>query len=105
VLAHVLDENGDRIGESFRGSLIDFSQLGVSFDIHCSRLETAQALLGKTLDLECEFAAGASGNLHTFKGTIVKVGVLMHNDYSIHVRLLMEISPQEFKKYLKTLQA
>lgn len=104
VLAHVLDDEGGRIGESIRGSLIDFSQLGVSFDIHCSRLETAQALLGRNLELECEFAEGGSGNIHIFKGTIVKVGILMHNDYSIHVRLLAEIPSQEFKKYLKTLQ-
>jgi hypothetical protein len=104
VIGHVLDEHGGRAAESIRGSLIDISQLGVSFDIHCSRLETAQALLGRNLDLECEFAESASGNVQIFKGTIVKVGILMHNDYSIHVRLQTEIPSPAFKQYLRTLQ-
>lgn len=104
LIAHILADHGGRSGESIRGSLIDLSRVGMSFDIHCSRLETAQALLGRSLDLECGFAAGGSGKVHIFQGTIVKVGILMHNDYSIHVQLHPEVPPEEFKQHLKSLQ-
>lgn len=102
VAAYVSAEEGGMAGESFRGSLVDLSQNGASFEIHCSRAETAQVLLGRPLTLELlpaeEGAAG--GSAVVLQGTIVKVGALMHNDYTIHVRLHAELPRQEMEKFV-----
>lgn len=102
VLAHVLSEDGSRTGESVRGSLIDLSRNGISFDIHCAKSETAEALLGSMLDLELNFVGAGDGRAAKLIGNVVKVGVLLHNDYIINIQLQSVLSPQEFERYVMT---
>ncbi len=101
VTAYILGEEGARSGESYRGSLMDFSQNGGCFGIHCSRLETAQGLLGKRLELEFEVAEGGGGAMPKLQAMIVKLGILLYNDYSVHVRMDRELSPEDLKRYLQ----
>jgi CRP-like cAMP-binding protein len=96
-----LGADGGRTGEYIRGSLIDISRNGVSFDIHSSRAENAHSLLGKRLDVEMDFTgAEVTGPLKS-GGTIVKVGALLHNDYSIHVKLRSVLSGEELRMYVQ----
>ncbi len=100
VTAYLLGEDGGRSGESYRGLLVDLSQNGACFEIHCSRAETAQALLGRSLDLDFAQEKEAAGSGMIRQGTIVKVGTLLHNDFTIHVRLHTELSRQELASHL-----
>ncbi len=96
-----LGEGGARTGEYIRGSLIDISRNGVSFDIHSSRAENALELLGKNIDIEMDVTgAEITGPLKS-SGTIVKVGALFHNDYSIHVRLHSMFSGEELRMHVQ----
>jgi CRP-like cAMP-binding protein len=96
-----LGADGARTGEYLRGSLIDISRNGVSFDIHSSKAQNAQALLGKKLDIEMDFTgAEITGPLKN-GGTIVKVGALLHNDYSVHVRLRTVLSREDLRTYVQ----
>jgi len=100
LTAYVLGEDGGRSRESFRGTILDLSRSGTCFEIHCPRAETAQALLGRIIDLELEPEGQASGGRMILQGIIVKVGILMHNDFTIHVRLHSELSSTEMAKHL-----
>ena len=99
LIAYVLGEDGGRSGDSFRGSLLDLSRSGTCFEIHCPRAESAQALLGRIIDIELEPEGHASGRM-ILQGIIVKVGALMHNDFTIHVSLHSELSQMEMVKHL-----
>lgn len=100
LTAYVLGEDGGRSGESFRGSIVDLSRSGTCFEIHCPRAETAQALLGRIIDLELEPEGQVSNGRMILQGIIVKVGILMHNDFTIHVRLHSELSHADMAKHL-----
>ena len=100
LTAYVLGEDGGRSGESFRGSILDLSRNGTCFEIHCPRAETAQALLGRVIDLELEPEPHASDGRMILQGIVVKVGILLHNDFTIHVRLHSELSNSEMAKHL-----
>lgn len=100
LAAYILGEDGGRSGESYRGTLLDLSQNGACFEIHCPRAETAQALLGRNLDLDfMPDGEGQSGRM-MLQGTVVKVGLLMHNDFTIHVRLHTEIPAGDIERHL-----
>lgn len=103
-MAHILDKDGSRSGESHRGSLADLSRSGVCFEIHCARTETAQVLLGKELDLELEPEGTTASGRMVLQGIIVKVGMLMHNDFTIHVRLHAELSSLEMANHLRAVE-
>jgi len=101
VTAFVLGTDGGRGDENFRGSLMDLSRNGACFEIHCPRAETAQALLGRLVDIELEPEADGQNGRMVLQGTIVKVGILLHNDFTIHVRLHTELSPQEMELHVQ----
>lgn len=83
ITAYILGADGTRTRNAFKGFLQDISRGGISFAIRCSKRETAQALLGRMLDLELE--QGDAPGL--FRGRIVRVGFHLYNDYSVHVEL------------------
>lgn len=97
IIAHILADDGSRSGESYRGTLIDFSQNGGCFGIHSSRPEVVQLLLGKRLELEFEVEEVGGESLSVLRAMIVKLGILLYNDYSVHIRLDHDISPNELK--------
>lgn len=101
VIAYIRGEDGRRSGESFRGSLMDLSQNGGCFDMHCSRPEIAQTLLGKTLDLEFEPSDDGGTMVPKLRGMIVKLNMMLYNDYTVHIRLLSDLSAKELKQYLR----
>ena len=80
---------------------MDLSRNGACFEIHCPRAETAQALLGRLVDIELEPEADGQNGRMVLHGTIVKVGILLHNDFTIHVRLHTELSPHEMELHVQ----
>lgn len=91
ITAHILAADKSRSGSYFKGSLHDISRSGMNFGIRCSRSETAQALLGRNVDIELEQQGdGAWG-----QGRIVRVSFHLHNDYSVHVHLSRLLTEEE----------
>ena len=83
ITVHILDAENERSGKYFKGTLNDISRSGMNFSIRCSRSETAQALLGRVVDLEMEEHRQAG----LLRGLIVRVSFHLHSDYSVHVQL------------------
>lgn len=94
VNAHVLKPDGTRTGHHFRGMLQDISRSGMNFDIRCSKNETAQALLGRLLDVEFE-QDGTPISADKFVGRVVRVGFQLHAEYSVHLRFEKEVSEED----------
>lgn len=100
VAANLHRPDGSRSDESYRGSLLDLSRNGACFEIHCSRAEQAQALLGRNLDLEIDPDGGRDGGALAVQGTIVKVGSLLHNDYTLHIQLHSLLPDREVDRHV-----
>lgn len=99
VRAYLCAENGARSQENIRGTLTDISRNGVSFDIHSSKAENARKLLGRDLELDFERLLSSSGEPFSLRGTVVKVTVLLHNDFILHLQLADVIQAEEFEKH------
>ena len=100
VTAHILDGEGQRTDRFFRGTLQDVSRNGLSFDIHCARTRTAQALLGRSLEIELEAVTGGQPAGRFLKGKIVRVGFHLYNDYCVHVWLNQVMTSAEIDTIL-----
>lgn len=83
VIAHILNNQKERTNKGFKGFIQDFSQNGLNFDIRLSKRATAQALLGRVIELEIE---GLNPPIYLV-GRIVRLGFHLHGDYSVHVKL------------------
>ncbi|WP_163336971.1 Crp/Fnr family transcriptional regulator [Desulfopila sp. IMCC35008] len=83
VIAHIINNQKERTNKGFKGFLQDFSRNGMSFDIRLSKRATAQALLGRLLELEID---GLNPPVYLV-GRIVRLGFHLHGDYSVHVKL------------------
>lgn len=97
--AFLISSEGVKSSEHIRGSVMDVSRNGISFDIHSSRPENAHRLLGKAMEIEVERGVGGPVTMLKISGTVVKVGILMHNDYSIHVKLDKVFDAEEFNSF------
>ena len=99
VTAHLLTQDGARTNDIYRGTLSDISPQGVCFTIHSPRLEAVQGLLGRAVDLEFEADQGTPGTV--VRGTVVKVGILLHNDFTIHLHLHNVLAESAIERYIR----
>ncbi len=91
VISTLFDGNGQPTENSFKGFIQDISTGGMSFEIRCSNQQTARALLGRTLGLEIEGKELA----RPLTCEVVRVGFLLHNEYSVHVRFTEPLLKRE----------
>lgn len=100
IAATVLDKEGKKTSSNFRGSLSNISIVGSCFDIHCSKKETARALLARHIHLTFEIEI--NGNPYRFAaiGKIVRVSFHLHSDYSVHVHFVKELDQGTFKQII-----
>ena len=88
VISTLFDASGQPTENSFKGFMQDISTGGMSFEIRCSKQQTARALLGRTLGLEIE----GKELTRPLTCEVVRVGFQMHNEYSVHVRFTEQLS-------------
>lgn len=99
VTACLLDKKGKKTETHFRSSLSELSVSGTSFGIRCSSRETARALLGKYLFLNCRFNKDETA-LKTL-GKIVEVSFHLYNDYTLHIQFPTRLEEKEIIKFCK----
>lgn len=92
VTATLLDKDGRKTTQSFRGALSDLSVAGTCFLIKCSKKSTARALLARHLALDFSFKPDDPKTAFSNTGKVVGVSFHLYNDYSVHVH---------FTNYLK----
>lgn len=85
VTAYLLDKQRKRTATYFKGELSDMSRSGVCFSIHCSKQQTARALLCKDTDISIVFDDQDDKTIE-LSGTIVKLSYHLHSDYSVHLK-------------------
>lgn len=92
VHAILLDSEGKKSRSATRGTLSNISASGCCVELHCSKKETARALLAKNYHLE--FSVNPKGQPYTFAhtGRIVRMSFHLHNDYSAHIQFLKPLS-------------
>lgn len=97
VAATVLDKQGKKTSSNFRGSLSNISVVGSCFDIHCSKKETAKALLARHIHLTFEIEVNGNPNRFVAIGKIVRVSFHLHSDYSVHVHFVKPLDQDTLK--------
>jgi len=92
IHATILDKDGNKTKTSIRGSLSNISEVGCCFDIHCSKRETAKALLARNCYIE--FTVTPKNTPYSFVnfGRIVRMSFHLHNDYSTHIQFLKPLN-------------
>ncbi len=99
VTACLLDKKGKKTETHFRGTLSELSVSGTSFGIRCSNRETARALLGRYLLLNCRFNRDETP-LKTL-GRIVEVSFHLYNDYTLHIQFPTRLEEKEIVKFCR----
>ncbi len=97
VAATVLNKEGKKTSSNFRGSLSNISVVGGCFDIHCSKKETARALLARHIHLTFEVDVNGKPYRFVAIGKIVRVSFHLHSDYSVHVHFVKPLDQNTFQ--------
>ncbi len=98
VTAHLLDQQRQRTATYFKGWLTDISRSGICFTIHCSRQQTARALLSRDTDIALVFNDQDDKTVE-LSGTIVKLSFHLHSDYSVHLKFSEVLTIDLFKTF------
>ena len=98
VTAYLLDQQRQRTTTYFKGELTDISRSGVCFTIHCSRQQTARALLSRDTDIALAFYDQDDKTVD-LSGTIVKLSYHLHSDYSVHLKFSEILTIELFKTF------
>ena len=85
-LFNLLNSAGEPIGKPFKGELNDISLGGLSFDFRISKVETAQLLVGRRINIKFTFIKSTPKIKINQNGLIVGANSNLFNNYSIQVK-------------------
>ena len=85
VKATLLNKSGQDDGLVFTGEVGEISRSGCSFAIHCNQKETIRKLLTKSFSLNFICTNKEKDIVFSSVGRVVRVSVLLHDDYLIHI--------------------
>ncbi len=96
---HLLAKDGRQTDVRFKGELFDISRGGVSFFMHVSKKKNAEMLFGNKIRIQIPMGGG--GRQKDCTGIIVAVRShhVVSNEYSVHVRFVSQLTPQELLEF------
>ncbi len=95
VHATILTKEGKKSNSSFRGLLSNISMVGCCIEIHCSKKETARAMLARQIYMKIIVEKGGQRNQISTTGKIIRLSFHLHNDYSVHVHFNNELKKEQ----------
>ncbi len=101
VVAHLINNKGEKTDTYFRGALTEIHTRGCCFEFKSSKRETARALLAKNLYLSLSCKQEDEKPTFSVTGKITRVTFQLHNDYSAYVTFHRPISAEDLQRHLR----